>query len=150
MNLINQNTIFIIIVMLLIVILPLGVGLVNFTVDDSLPDDYLQVDVFFEAWLGTPAYQVPSGLMMGMSMFALFVVYLSGWSSRRKFDDRSGDSLNFFKCIVSMTALFRAVFVFFFSHTGLFLQIKNKYLNKTSNPINDSQYEEVLNHAFHY
>jgi hypothetical protein len=108
------------IMMLFIILLPAVTGLVGLTVENEFPedDDYTLAHSFMASWARIPIHQMLSGLMLGMSMFTLFVVYLGGRSNHRRFNDRTLDSFNLFRGIFFATALFRAVFVFlsFASH----------------------------------
>ena len=109
----NRSLILITILMLFLIFFPLLIGLINLlTVGDNFPDDnILQVDGLIITWSWFPVRQVISGLIMGMSIFALFVVYLGSRSSQRYFNDRSIDSINLSSGIFFVTALLRAVFV---------------------------------------
>ena len=104
------------IMMLFIILLPAVTGLVGLTVENEFPedDDYTLANSFMASWARIPIHQMVSGLMLGMSMFTLFVVYLGGRSNHRRFNDRTLDSFNLFRGIFFATALFRAVFVFLF------------------------------------
>ena len=129
----HQNLIFITILMLFLIVFPIGIGLVNLiTAGDNFPDDnILQVDGLIVTWAWFPVRQLISGLIMGMSIFALFVVYLGSRSSHRYFNDRSIDPINLFRGIFFLTALLRAVFVCHFFETQP-VQIRNgpQYLRR--------------------
>ena len=108
--------------MLLLVLLPVATGLIGLVEDNELPDedDFFAVDSLIVAWARITAHQMLSGLLFGMSVFALFVVYLGGRSNHRRFNDRTIDFVNVLRGIFSATALLRAVFVFLFAdlHPG--------------------------------
>ena len=74
----------------------------------------LQTRGFMIVFAEIPVSISLSGLVMGMSIFALLGVYLGGRSNHRRFNDRTLDSINLFRGVFSMTALLRAVFVFLF------------------------------------
>ena len=79
----------------------------------SQAGSYLQTRGFIAAFAEIPVSLSLSGLVMGMSIFALFGVYLGGRSNHRRFNDRTLDSINLlFGDIFSVTARFGAVFVF--------------------------------------
>ena len=80
----------------------------------SQAGSYLQTRVFMAAFAEIPVSLSLSGLVMGMSIFALFGVYQGGRSNHRRFHDRTPDSINLLRGIFSVTALLRAVFVFQF------------------------------------
>ena len=149
MNLTNRSVILIIILILLVFLLPAITGLVGLIVDNELPDgdDY---DVFASGSIialarMTTGHQVLSGLMLGISVFALFGVYQGGRSNHRRFNDRTLDTINLlFGDIFSVTALLRAVFVFPF--VELQTAPTNTRLNKNPNPIHSTR---RYNHAFH-
>jgi hypothetical protein len=117
MNLTNRRSVLLTIMMLLLVLLPVATGLVGLVEDNELPDedDFFTSDSFMPAWFRTLAHQMLSGLIFGMSIFALFVVYLGGRSNHRRFNDRTIDFVNVLRGIFSATALLRAVFVFQFA-----------------------------------
>jgi len=86
------------------------------------------------AWAKMQDQQMLTGLMMGMSVFALVVVYLGGRSNHRRFNDRTIDSINllYLGVFFSVTALLRAVL---FSFDWLQLVVTNEYLNEDTNPL---------------
>jgi uncharacterized membrane protein len=114
MTLSNRSITLFSIMMLFIILLPAVTGLVGLTVENEFPedDDYTLANSFMASWARMQIHQLVSGLMLGMSMFTLFVVYLGGRSNHRRFNDRTLDSFNLFRGIFFATALFRAVFVF--------------------------------------
>jgi len=122
MNLTKFSSVFLAILMLLLVLLPVATGFLGLVEDNELPDedDFFAVDSLIVAWARITAHQTLSGLLFGMSVFALFVVYLGGRSNHRRFNDRTIDFVNVLRGIFSATALLRAVFVFLFAdlHPG--------------------------------
>ena len=116
MKLTNRSVVLLSIMMLFIILLPVVTGIIGLTVDNEFlqDDDNLLASSFMASWARMPVHQMLSGLMLGMSIFALFVVYLGGRSNHRRFNDRTLDSFNLFRGILFATALFRAVFVFLF------------------------------------
>src|SRR4026207_2339237 len=97
MNLTNRSIILLTILILFVFLLPAITGLVGLIVDNELPDgdDY---DAFAGSTVLALArmmvHPVLSGLMLGISVFALFGVYQGGRSSHRRFNDRTLDSIN--------------------------------------------------------
>ena len=91
------------IMMLFIILLPAITGMVGLTVENEFPedDDYTLANSFMASWARMPIHQLVSGLMLGMSMFTLFVVYLGGRSNHRRFNDRTLDSFNLFGVLFS-------------------------------------------------
>ena len=89
--------------MLFIILLPAVTGLVGLTVENEFPedDDYTLANSFMASWARMPIHQMLSGLMLGISIFALFVVYLGGRSNHRRFNDRTLDSFNLFGVVFS-------------------------------------------------
>ena len=123
MNLANRSILLIIILILFFVLFPIIMGGDNFQDDNDL-----QANGFMLTWARFPVYQMILGLLRGISVFALFGVYMGGRSNRRLFNDRTIDSIHLFGGIFSMTALVRAVIVFRFFETQPVLM--NKQLNK--------------------
>ena len=111
----NRSIILVIILLLFIFLLPAITGLVGLMVDTELSDsdDFeTLVNSFIASVARITVPPMMSGLMLGMSIFTLFVVYQGGRSNRRLFNDRTIDVVNLLRGIFSETALFRAVFVF--------------------------------------
>ena len=98
MTLGNRSITLFSIMMLFIILLPAVTGLVGLTVENEFPedDDYTLANSFMASWARMPIHQLVSGLMLGISMFTLFVVYLGGRSNHRRFNDRTLDSFNLF------------------------------------------------------
>ena len=112
-----------ILIMLLIILLPVLTGVADLSVDNDLfdgDDDFSALSSFLVSWPRISIQQLTAGLMLGMSIFALFVVYLGGRSNHKRFNDRTIDAINALRGIFSATALNRAVFVFLLSdpHPG--------------------------------
>ena len=123
MNVANRSVLLIIILILFFILFPIIIG-----GDNLLDDNDLQANDFMLAWTRFPVYQIILGLLLGISVFVLFGVYMGGRSNRRLFNDRTIDSIHLFGGIFSMTALVRAVIVFRFFETQPVLM--NKQLNK--------------------
>jgi hypothetical protein len=150
MNSANRSVALIAILMLFTILLPAVAGLVNFTGGDDLPDDYyLPAGGFAAAWAKMRDYQILSGLMMGMSIFALVVVYLGGRSNHRRFNDRTIGAINLFKGV-----LFRDGSMnqgrFLFAFDRLQPELTNENLNEDMNLINVLCCKEVGTHARDY
>ena len=122
MNLSNHRSVLLAIVMLLLVLLPIATGFLGLMEDNDLfdEDDLFSGDSFIASWSRILTHQMLPGLIFGMSIFALFVVYLGGRSNHRRFNDRTIDFIHGLRGIFSATALLRAVFVFLFAdpHPG--------------------------------
>ncbi len=118
MNLKSLNIVFMIIVILSVILLPvfMGAGIVDLPEEDNLTDDddFSMVSNFSVAWLRIPVHQMSGLLRLGISIFALFVVYLGGRSKHRRFNDRTIDPISVLKAEFLKTALIRAVFNFLF------------------------------------
>lgn len=146
MSLTNRNVIFMAMVMLCIILLTVLTGIIISEEDDQLPeDDFLAAASFAAAWFRIPVYQLSFILMLGMSIFALFVVYLGGRSNHKRFYDRTIDSVKLLPVVFLKTALLRAVFIFlFFDPYSDYKenQLTNVILFPTMIPI----FKEVLSH----
>ena len=115
MSLTNRNVIFMAMVMVCIILMTVLTGIIISEEDDQLPDDdFLEAGRFAAAWFRIPVYQLSFILMLGMSIFALFVVYLGGRSNHKRFYDRTIDSVKLLPVVFLKTALNRAVFIFLF------------------------------------
>ena len=117
MKLTKRSSALLAIIMLLLVLLPIATGFLGLIEDNELPDedDFFTADSFIPAWFRALAHQMLSGLILGMSIFTLFVVYLGGRSNHRRFNDRTLDFIHGLRGIFNATALLRAVFVFLFA-----------------------------------
>lgn len=125
----NRTIIFIIVVLLLALLLPVlaGPGLIGLPDDsEQLDDDDFSAMIPFPImWINVQFHQVTLLLKQGMSIFALYVVYLGGRSKHRRFNDRTLDIINSLNVVFSKTALFiGAVFNFLLRGFSL-VQIKN-------------------------
>jgi hypothetical protein len=117
MNLTSRIGILLSIVMLFIILLPalIGTDVVGLMEDDEFPDDDFSVVATFPiAWTRIPVYQMSVLLRLGISIFALVIVYLGGRSKDKRFNDRTIELVNFLISVFSRTALLRAVFNFLF------------------------------------
>ena len=118
MNLTNRSSVILLIFMVFLILLPLATGILGLVEDNDFfdEDDLFTADSFIVALSRILAHQMLPGLIFGMSIFALFVVYLGGRSNHRRFNDRTIDFINVLRGIFSFsaTALLRAVFVFLF------------------------------------
>jgi len=118
MNLARTNLAFLLMMMLLLISAPALTGMADLTLEDDLfdDDDFSAIYHFLLSWPMLSARQLRSGLVLGISVFALFVVYVGGRSGHKWFNDRSLDSSNFSRgiALTLKTALFRAVFNFLF------------------------------------
>lgn len=98
------------------VLLPLsvGVGIIELPGEDDFADedDLLISSDLPSAWDRMPIHQMSVLLMLGMSIFILFVVYLGGRSKHKRFNDRTIDADNVLSAEFFRTALYRAVFNF--------------------------------------
>jgi hypothetical protein len=95
----------------------MGAGIMDLMEEDDLTDpeddDLSIINDFPTAWIRIPVHQMSVLLRLGMSIFALFVVYLGGRSKHRRFNDRTLDHINAFISYTLKTALLiRAVFYF--------------------------------------
>jgi hypothetical protein len=134
-----RNIILIIILMLSVVFVPalLGTSIIDLQEENDLTDteddDFSFID-FPPTWIRIPVHQMSVLLRLGISIFALFVVYLGGRSKHRRFNDRTLDHVNALISYSLKTALFiRAVFNFLFPI--LHLNYPNRYLVNRFSPI---------------
>jgi hypothetical protein len=98
MNLFSRIIILIGILLLLLTLFPAisGTGYAAVLEEDDLPDDddvSLHNDVPI-SWIRIPVHQLSLLLRLGISIFALFIVYLGGRSKARRFNDRTIDTVN--------------------------------------------------------
>jgi hypothetical protein len=116
MSLTNRNVIFMAMVMLCIILLTVLTGISISVQDDELPDDddFLAAGSFARAWFRIPVPQLSFILMLGMSIFALIVVYRGGRSNHQRFNDRTIEPVKLLTVVFLKTALLRAVFNFLF------------------------------------
>jgi hypothetical protein len=116
----------------------LGTSIIDLQEEDDLTDtedDNFSVIDFPPTWIRIPVHQLSVLLRLGISIFALFVVYLGGRSKHRRFNDRTLDHVDaLISCSSLKTALLiRAVFHFLFS--ALPLNYPNQYLVNRFSPI---------------
>ena len=112
------RNVFIIIMMLFVILLPVITGIIGLfkgTDGDNLPDniDFSMISTFsmvLICWISIR--QAAVVLRFGISIFALFVVYLGGRSKAKRFNDRTIEPIKSLKVVFTMAALFRAVFNF--------------------------------------
>lgn len=118
MNLKHLNVVFLIVLILSVILLPIlmGASIMDLTEEDDLADqdDLLILSSFSAIWMNVPAPQMSALLGSGLSIFALFVVYLGGRSKHRRFNDRTLDWINILMARRLKTARIRAVFIFLF------------------------------------
>jgi hypothetical protein len=114
----NLSIICLILLILSVFLLPLlaGASIIDSPEEDNLADDddFSVISTFPVAWLRIPVHQMSLLLRLGISIFALFVVYLGGRSKHRRFNDRTIDAINLLtgELLILKTALIRAVFNF--------------------------------------
>lgn len=103
MKLTNRNAFLLCIMMLFIILLPVLTGIAGLTMDNALleDDDHSLASSFMATWARMSVHQMLSGLILGLSIFVLFVVYLGGRSNHRRFNDRTLDSMDLFGGIFS-------------------------------------------------
>jgi hypothetical protein len=84
--------------------------------DDELPndDDFFAAGSFALAWFKIPVPQLSFVLMLGMSIFALIVVYRGGRSNHNRFNDRTIEPVKLLTVLYLKTALNGAVFNFLY------------------------------------
>jgi hypothetical protein len=125
LNSMNQTVQRIILILLLIfsaVILPvfMGINMMELPEEDDLTDsDENQHDVSLISnstisWIRIPVHQLVVLLKVGISIFALLVIYIGGRSKDKRFNDRTIDPINILIDGFLRTALLRAVFNFLF------------------------------------
>ena len=119
MNLKHLNVGFLIVLILSVILLPIlmGASILEFSEEDNFADqdDLLIINHFSVAWARIPVHQMSVLFRLGISIFALFVVYLGGRSKHRRFNDRTIDAVNVLNVesfAFLKTARIRAVFYF--------------------------------------
>ena len=110
MNLNNRSSVFLLILMVFLILLPLATGLLGLIEDNDLfdEDDLFTADSFIVAWYRIVTHHMLLGLIFGMSIFALFVVYLGGRPNHRRFNDRTIDFINVLRGIFFRDGSFRS------------------------------------------
>jgi len=98
MKLTKRSVVLLALMMLFIILFSVLTGIAGLTVDNLLPedDDHSLVGSFMAIWGRMSVHQMLSGLILGISIFALFGVYLGGRSNHRRFNDRTLDSMYLF------------------------------------------------------
>ena len=115
-----RNLILILILISAVIFLPalMGASMIDLPEEDDSTDtdsdDVLLIGNSAAHWVRIPVSQLTILLRLGISIFALFVVYLGGRSKHKRFNDRTIDPINVLKAELLKTALFRAVFNFLF------------------------------------
>jgi len=140
MNQIVRNLILILLMMLAAFVLPAMVeaSLLDLPEEEDLTDedddDSSASHNFSPTWIRIPVHQMSVLLRLGISIFALFVVYLGGRSKHRRFNDRTLDHVYALISYSSLkTALLnRAVFRFLFP--PFHLNYPNPYLVNRYSP----------------
>jgi hypothetical protein len=140
MNQSLRSIFLILILMLSILFMPalMGAGIIDLAEEDDLSDadedDFSAVGSLPLAWIRIPVHQLSVLLRLGISIFALFVVYLGGRSKHKRFNDRTLDHINALISYPLKTALLtRAVFYFLFS--PFYFNHPNKYFFNPYLPI---------------
>ncbi len=135
-----RNIFLILILMLSVLFMPalLGASVIELPEEDNLTDtdgdDFSVLSDIPPAWIRIPVHQLSVLLSLGISIFALFVVYLGGRSKHRRFNDRTLDHVNALISYSLKTALFiRAVFNFLFPVP--YLNYPNRHLANHFSPI---------------
>ena len=114
MNLTRRN-IFLILLMLFIAFSPLLTGYFGLIDEDDDLDDNGLLDFFGipVIWTKIFVHQVSGSLRLGLSIFALYLVYLGGRSKNKWFNDRTIDPNNSLIVVIyTEAALLRAAFNF--------------------------------------
>jgi hypothetical protein len=113
------RTIILILLVLSTFMLPtlIDAGMIDLPEEDDLRetdadgDNFSAISEFPIAWSRIPVHQMSILLRLGISIFALFVVYLGGRSKHKRFNDRTIDPAAVL--IVNLkTTLNRVVFIF--------------------------------------
>lgn len=117
------RNIILILLLLAALMLPafIAAGMIELAEEDDLADadafgeDFAVIGDLPIAWIRIPVHQMSILLRLGISIFALFIVYLGGRSKHKRFNDRTIDAANLLIAAFLKTALFiRAVFNFRF------------------------------------
>jgi len=78
-----------------------GTGMIGFMIEDDVPDEddlSIMSNIPF-AWIRIPVRELSILLTLGISIFALFVIYLGGRSKHRRFNDRTIEADTVIKCV---------------------------------------------------
>ena len=98
----NQTTRNIFLILLLILSVFLAPALMGGSIIDSFAeeddlsdrDEFSLIGTFSVLWIRIPVHQMAVLFRLGISIFALCVVYLGGRSKHRRFNDRTIDAVN--------------------------------------------------------
>ena len=123
----NQTIRNIFLILLLIMSVFLVPALMGGSIMDDIPeeddradgDEFSLLGNFSGLWTRIPVHPMSVLLRLGMSIFALCIVYLGGRSKHRRFNDRTIDPVNVLTTEFLKTARIRAVFCFLFLHQHL-------------------------------
>ena len=128
-NTLAMNTtvrnVFLAIVILSIILLPMIVGIIGLFIETDADDLPGNIDVSmiysspmtWRSWISVQ--QMAAILRFGISIFALFVVYLGGRSKAKRFNDRTIEPIKTLEVVFIEAALFRAAFKFLFHNSHL-------------------------------
>ena len=95
--------------MLFITLLPVLTGNLGLDEDDHLDDDgLLAISALPVAWTRILVHQVSVLLRFGISIFALYLVYLGGRSKNKRFNDRTTEPVKSFIIVFQKTTLFKS------------------------------------------
>lgn len=92
----TSRNFFLILLILFVTLSPVITGNFGLIDEDDTPDDVklLIISSISLTWTGILAHQVSGLLRLGVSIFALFVMYLGGRSKNKRFNDRTIDPNN--------------------------------------------------------
>jgi hypothetical protein len=98
--------------LLIMTVLP-AISIIGLPEDDSYNGDgFFPFNNSWDGWIVSPVYERVVVLNFGVSVFALYVVYLGGRSKHKRFNDRTIDKIDLLETESLKTALIRAVFNF--------------------------------------
>jgi hypothetical protein len=117
MNQTTQNILLILLLITSVLLAPAFMGgsiIDSFAEEDDLGDrdEFALIGTFSVLWIRIPVHQMSVLFGLGISIFALFGVYVGGRSKRNLFNDRTIDAFNVLKAYLLKTAHIRAVFNF--------------------------------------
>jgi hypothetical protein len=117
MNQTTQNVLLILLLITSVLLAPAFMGgsiIDSFAEEDDLGDrdEFALIGTFSVLWIRIPVHQMSVLFGLGISIFALFGVYVGGRSKRNLFNDRTIDAFNLLKAYLLKTAHIRAVFNF--------------------------------------
>lgn len=100
------RNVFLILLMLCIALSPVLAGNFGLDEDDHLDDDgLLAISALPVTWTRMLVHQVSVLLRLGISIFALYLVYLGGRSKNKRFNDRTIEPIKSLKVVFLKTAL---------------------------------------------